>query len=74
MRQVCRSCKFSKPYSNDYCKCVKYGCPIRYERGYCISYVPEEVRKSESRFGWDDVRQPEGSEQMAGAEADGAGG
>lgn len=74
MRQVCRECKYSKPFNNDYCKCVKYGCPIRYGREFCISYEPEEVRKSESRFGWSYVRQQEGSEQVGGAETDGEGG
>lgn len=54
MKDVCKSCKYSKPKSDEYCYCVKYGCPIRYGRTYCISYegddhVHEEVRQQKDR-------------------------
>lgn len=42
MRDVCKDCRYAKPYSNDYCNCVKYGCPIRYGRAFCISWERDE--------------------------------
>ena len=38
MKQVCRDCEFSKPKTQDYCYCVKYGIMMRYGRIYCVSY------------------------------------
>ena len=38
MKEVCRDCGHAKPYSEKYCNCTKYGCPIRYGRTYCVSY------------------------------------
>lgn len=59
MRDVCKDCKYEKPKQPDYCYCVKYGCPIRYGRTYCISWErneDEQVRKQENNARWNPVR------------------
>lgn len=51
MKDACKSCRYHKPYMPDYCKCVKYGCPIRYGRTFCISWERDE--RSDKRTGGD---------------------
>lgn len=59
MKDACKSCRYEKQRSPDYCYCVKYGCPIRYGKVYCISWErnekSEQVRKPEDRAGRDRV-------------------
>lgn len=68
MREVCRDCKYSKQKNRDYCYCVKYGCPIRYGRAYCISWERsekvEQIQCEENGSGWNDVRFTEGGEPL----------
>ena len=68
MKEVCPCCKFEKRYLATHCWCVKYGCPIKYGRTYCISYEPKEVREHEIRFGWDYIRQQEGGGPLGGTD------
>lgn len=71
MKEICRECKFEKKYIPTHCKCVKYGCPMKYEgRVWCISYEPK-VQESQIRYGWDYVRQQEGSEPVVGTQGTG---
>lgn len=74
MRDVCNSCRYAKPYSQKYVNCVKYGCPIRKGRTYCISWErtesnvrqmdTEQVWEPEDGSGWDPVRLGEGGEEI----------
>lgn len=60
MKDVCTDCRYSKPRSEDYCYCVKYGCNIHYGRIYCISWERDEheqVRSGKGTSGRDGVRQ-----------------
>lgn len=49
MKEVCHQCKWSKHKNDDYCYCVKYGCPIRYGRLYCVSFDRRENDEEVSR-------------------------
>ena len=66
MKIVCESCKFAKGFRGKYCKCVKYGIPMRLERIYCVSYErdTEQVWGKENRSGRNPVRFAEGSKSL----------
>ena len=49
MREVCYDCKWAKPKTNEYCYCVKYGCPIRYGRAFCVSFDRRESDEKDNR-------------------------